>query len=625
MSSDPDSQRARAFDSLALFVLAWLWLSLRPEPPLHPDTSRDLAFARDLVDGAELHLHGAWASFAALAQGTAWIDLLAGCQRLGLGIVGVDRVLTTLLAGAVAAAHHGVAQLVSAAGPDPRDRLVARAGPLAGALALLASLPALCEMPILWQPLLLPVPVVFAHLSLWRLLDRGELLDALALGLLTALAFDVHVVAIVLFAGLAFAVPLAAKRPLLATSVSAAAGLGLLLLSSPEALDDNLGRALGHGWTTPGALLFAALGVAGLSLRSRFTRLDLRRRLELAVALEALAVASLVLASRLPSTPALAGRYLLPLAPGLALALALVLSRGGGTRARALVVLGLATLLLASATPSLRARETPEFPLRPVYSQPEFERLADELAAGGHTWTELVVRLQGPARYELLGGLAALIDPGDLPAPEVEAGLLVVALAPRSVEAVRAELPASTRVVALAQASVLLVETPARLDRAEPLVCTEAGECSSTRVAVNRRVDQAHPKAWIGGRSVSEWLRERSEGPVERVRWQFPVRPGPATLLILPPYDAPRCAWRVIEAEGFELGEPLPAAVIELPPDAAGTLSFARTVIDDDFECRSRLELPPAPIELDLAWTRLRSLLLSLLLDAQGGERVGSG
>src|SRR5690606_34176758 len=170
--------RVRAFDSLAVFVIAWLWLSLRVEPPLHPDTSRDLAFARDLVDGVELHLHGAWASLASLEQGTAWIDLLALCWRLGLGIDGTGRVLTTLLAIAVAAAHYGVAQLSSAAGPVAGSRLIARAGPFAGALVLLVSLPVCCGMPIVWQPLLLPVPVVFAHLALWRLLDRGELLDA---------------------------------------------------------------------------------------------------------------------------------------------------------------------------------------------------------------------------------------------------------------------------------------------------------------------------------------------------------------------------------------------------------------------------------------------------------------
>src|SRR5690554_2268947 len=166
---------SRAFDTLVVFALAWVWLSLRSETPLHPDSSRDLAFARDLVDGAELHLQGASASFASLEQGTAWIDLLALRSRLGIGLVGLDRVMTTLLAGSVAAAHLGIVRLLAAIGAGEEQRSIARLGALAGAIVLLASLPAVCEIPTLWQPLLLPVPIVLLHLALWRVLDRGEL------------------------------------------------------------------------------------------------------------------------------------------------------------------------------------------------------------------------------------------------------------------------------------------------------------------------------------------------------------------------------------------------------------------------------------------------------------------
>lgn len=607
MASSPDDPRVRAFDSLAVFVLAWLWLSLRGEPPLNPDSSRDLAFARDLVDGVELHLHGAWASFAALQQGTAWIDLLALCRRLGLGVVGIQRVITTLLAIAVAATHHGVAQQVSAAGPIVGSRLIARAGPIVGAMALLASLPATCEMPLWWQPLLLPVPVVFAHLALWRLLDRGELIDAVALAILCGLAFDVHVVAIVLLAVLAFAVPLAARRPGVATPAAAAAALGVLLLSSSSALSGNFGRARELGWLVPGAALVVALVVAGLLLRSRLARLSLRRRLELAVAIEALLVAAVVLAARHPSTPELAGRYLLPFGPGLVLAVALVISHGGGTRNRALIVGGLAAVLLATSTSSLRAIQQRSFPRVPAYSQRELETIAEAL--GDHTWAELVVRLQGPAHDVVLGGLSAWVDPGE-PPEQVDAGLLLVAFTPSVVDELRRELPESTRVVALADADALLIETPARLDRATVSVCSEDQTCEPVLLAVDRRVHQAHPKAWIAGRSASEWLRERSDGPVRWVSWRFAVRPGPAAVLALPPYHAPHCAWQVIASEGFELSG-LPATSIELPAEAEGSLTIARDLHEDDPDCAGeRLEFPPAPIELEPSWTRLRAALL---------------
>src|SRR5690606_2090678 len=95
-----------------------------------------------------------------------------------------------------------------------------------------------------------------------------------------------------------------------------------------------------------------------------------------------------------------------------------------------------------------------------------------------------------------------------------------------------------------------------------------------------------------------------------RVSWRFPVRTGPAVVLALPAYQAPHCAWRVVASEGFELAG-LPAAQVELPADAAGILTIARDVDEDDPACkRARLELPPAPIELDPSWTRLRAELM---------------
>lgn len=616
MSSERSEPRERApvsLEALFLFAFAWLWLSLRAESPLHDDSSRDFAFARDLADGVELHLRGASTSFAGLEQGALWIDLLALCRRLGLGILGVDRVLTTLLAGSVAAVHYGVAELVRAAGPAPSERLIARAGPLAGALAWLASLPVACQMPVLWQPLLLPVLVVLAHLALWRVLERGELLDALAAGILCALAFDVHVVAIVLLAALALVVPLGARRPGIATPASLAAALGLMWLSSSVALTDNLEQARAHGWVTPGLAMVGLLILAGLLLRSRFAALSLRRRLELAVAVEALLVAAVVLASWLPSTPALAGRYLLPFCPGLALAVALVIGRGGGTRTRALVVTGLAALLLVAATPSMQSRNPRSLPLLPEYTQREFEAIADAL--DGHTWNQLIGRLQGPDHDLVLSGLSAELDPGE-PISAADTGILLISVDPNAVEPLLTELPSATRIVAISNASALLIETPARLDRTAVSLCAEDGECTPVTLYIDRRVHQAYPAAWRFGRPASEWLGERSDGPVRWVSWRFPVRPGPAATLVLPPIYAPHCAWQIVASEGFELAA-LPTSAIELPPEVSGSLTIARVLDEDHLGCkRERLEFPPAPIELEPGWTRLRALLLA----DQGGS-----
>src|SRR5690606_7314510 len=94
----------------------------------------------------------------------------------------------------------------------------------------------------------------------------------------------------------------------------------------------------------------------------------------------------------------------------------------------------------------------------------------------------------------------------------------------------------------------------ARLDRAGVSICSDDGECVAVNLTVTRRVTQAHPKAWIGAEPVGHWLRERSEGPIRRVTWRLPIRPGPAKTLVLPAYREDRCAWQFVDVDGFEAG-----------------------------------------------------------------------
>lgn len=612
----------RALDSLAVFVFAVAWLSLRAEPPLHNDTSRDLAFARDLVDGAELHLHGAWASFGDLVQGTAWIDLLALCMRAGLGLLGIHHVLTLLLAAAVALMHFGVARLLLALEPTA-SHLTARGGPLASAMVLLALLPAACELPILWQPTLLPIAVVFVHLALWRLLDSGELLDGLALGLFCALALDIHVIAVLCSLLLLLATPLAAKRPLLTTCASVAVLFGYSSLTSYAALSSNYVAASEHGWVGPGVLIGAGVIGVGLLLRSRFAKLSLRARLELAVAFEAGLVLVVLLASLLPSTPEVTGRYLLPFAPALALLVALVIARLGASRRATMAVVGVAALLLLASFPRLRQHSRQHLPLLPSFAQRDIEQLAVHLNAAGHTWAELVMRLQGPERGPVLGGLTPWIDDGEPSEAMPERGLLLLAVAHEQVEALLDELPASTQTIALDDRTLLLIETAARLDRTAALACASAQDCKPVTVVVPRRVTKAYPKSWIGAQVLAGWLAEREQ---QRSMWRIPVRPGPAVTLMLPFAREPGCEWQILEAKGLELSQSSSSSssssLIELPADAEGELLLAREPADE--HCGGRSPLPPAPYELDPSWTRLRALLLDHV-PGYGGGSVGSG
>jgi hypothetical protein len=324
-----------------------------------------------------------------------------------------------------------------------------------------------------------------------------------------------------------------------------------------------------------------------------------------------LLIAVLVLASLPDSTPELAGRYLLPFVPGLGLAVALLVTRGGGSRSRSLII---AVLVAFGLIVSALSRMVPErrLPLHPSYSQRELEAIARELDERGHTWVDLVARLQGPAYYDVLGGLAATLEPSELPIAEVDAGLLLLAFEPEVATALLAELPASTEALELPGLTVLLIDTAARLDRARVAICPERGDCEPVNLGVTRRVTQAHPKAWIADEYVGGWLRDHEEEPLRSLSWRFPVRPGPATTLVLPPYNEGRCSWRVVAVDGFDVADiALPTATLELPAEASGSVVVSREVDEGNPSCRlDSIGFPPAPLELDPSWTRLRAALL---------------
>src|SRR5690606_37683839 len=104
-------------------------------------------------------------------------------------------------------------------------------------------------------------------------------------------------------------------------------------------------------------------------------------------------------------------------------------------------------------------------PLYPNYSQRELELLAREFDERGLTWVELVAGLSGPAHEELLGGLASRLEPGEPERVRSHLGLLVLALAPDDAAAVLGELPSSSEALELGDATVLLIDDDARLDR----------------------------------------------------------------------------------------------------------------------------------------------------------------
>jgi cytochrome bd-type quinol oxidase subunit 2 len=608
VAEPPTPSRRRI--ALALFVLAWVWLSLRPSAPLQEDTSRDLAFARDLVDGTTLHLHGAWASFAALQHGSGWIDFLAACQLAGLGIVGIERLLTTLLATSVALAYLGFTLTLPGPSAQSDPRVVERAS-LVGALVLLASLPFVCEMPILWPPTLLPVVVVVAHLSMWRLLRDGALVDALALAFACALAFDLQLVCGALALLGIVAVALASKRPWIATPLALALGLGTAALCSPAALSANLHILDERGWSLPALLVLCAAVVAGVLARRRFGSLAWEARLRVALGVELILLATILLAPRLlppDIAPTVTGRYVLPFVPAVALAAAFA---SGRTRAQRLaLVLVLALLLVLASFGTLRPKPERSLPIYPEWRLAEFAPVAEVIAERGHGWTELTVRLQGPSYETVLGYLSSVVEPGSPQPARADAGLLLLALDPDDARSLEDELPAArVQTVELDDLHALLIETPARTDRRGAQLCRDGQACEDVVLAVTRRTYQAQANAWVGVEPAAQWLRADGRGEPREIQWRIPVAAGDRAVLMLSSVLPERCAWFFVASEGFASSTALPSHILELPADARGSILISRRTEPDEHACREHGVLPPAIIETDPDWVRLRELL----------------
>ncbi|KIG15725.1 hypothetical protein DB30_05295 [Enhygromyxa salina] len=600
-----------------MFVITWLWLWLRPASPLQEDTSRDLAFARELVDGTQLHLHGAWASFAALHQGTTWIDFLALCQLTGLGISGIETVLTTLLAGTVAVAYLGFGHLLPRREEisPPNAALVGDLAPLIAAVVVLAALPMTCEMPLLWQPILLPVPIVLAHLCLWRLLRDGELIDALALAVLCAFALDVHVVSLAMVMLAVVAVPLASKRPWLATPAALALGLGTLALCSPAALSGNFGILREHGWLVPIGVTLGAAVLAGVLARRRFAALSWETKLRVALGGELSAMAIVIAASLHPSTPALTGRYLLPFVPAVGLALGFTASRAS-SRGSLLTSTALSLGLLLASWSWLRPDSARMLPIYPAWRVDEFEPVAKLLRERGLTWTELAGRLQGPSHAMVLSHLSSLVDPGSPEPAHAQTGLLLVALDADQAQQVLAELPEGSQadpqrvtMLELGQLRALLLETSARADRLGVELCRDGQDCTAVRVATDSRIHQAHPNTWVGRAPAQQWLTADGREPSEQLLWRFPIQPGPRAMLLLSSTLAQPCAWMFVATEGFEPSASLPSASLELDEDASGFVLVSRRLAADQMACGEHGLFPPSIIETAPEWVRLRELL----------------
>jgi hypothetical protein len=299
----------------------------------------------------------------------------------------------------------------------------------------------------------------------------------------------------------------------------------------------------------------------------------------------------------------LSGRYLLPFVPAVALAAALASSSTRSSRST-LLSLGLALVLVLASFGTLRPKPERTLPIYPEWRIAEFAPVAAVIAERGHTWTELAMRLQGPSYEPVLGYLSSVLEPGSAEPARADAGLLLLGVEPDDARTLADELPAArVASIELGDLQALLIETPARTDRRGAQLCRDGQACQDVVLAVTRRTYQAQANAWVGAEPAGYWLGEQRE-----IQWRIPVSAGAPEILMLTSVLPEHCAWFFVASEGFTSSTALPSHLLELPADAEGALLISRR-ISDEHACREHGVLPPAIIETDPTWIRLRELL----------------
>lgn len=347
---------------LLFWALAATVLGLLTDPlQIHGDAIRDLIDARDCAEFGWCRTAGPHASLGAM-QGSLWPQLLAALWTLtqhNLLLIQVFVVLIQGLAVAVLARQRGVA----------------------AGLLLLAALAPMPDRSILWQPSLLILPLTFAWLLSLQAARPQTWLSPLWL----AISCDLHLLSWVLLPILLLIQP--NRRALLQFLL---VFFATLLLLSPGSCALNFQWLHEHGLIVPLGLALILAVIA-----TNFAP-NLRQNAQLKLALLLLPWLTVVLfaAKQHRELPL---RYILPLLPGLCIAISLRLPR------LSLVSALLCLLFFATRPPHTH---NPLPPLRTLQAK------ADELANKRIGFSDIAVRLQTPNCRDVAHALGAFLPAG---------------------------------------------------------------------------------------------------------------------------------------------------------------------------------------------------------------------
>ncbi len=352
---------------LLFWLLATAMLCLASEPlQIHGDAIRDLIDARDCAEFGWCRTTGPHASLGAM-QGSLWPQMLAALWTLtqhNLLFIQGFVVLAQALAVGVLAQQRG----------------------LAAGLLLLAALAPMPDRSILWQPSLLILPLTFG----WLIFLRRPRPQAWILPIWLAIACDLHLLAWVLLPVLLLTLP--HRRALLQFLLLFA---GTLLLVSPGSCALNFQWLQEHRVLVPLGLLLLAANITANSA----DKLRQNKKLQLALLLAPWLGVVLFAAHQHAELPL---RYLLPVLPGLCIALAWRFPRVSSVSA-------LLLLMFFMTRPPHTHNPLP--PLRAVQAQ------AAELANKRIGFGAIALRVQATGCRDIAHALGAFL-PAEPPRPD---------------------------------------------------------------------------------------------------------------------------------------------------------------------------------------------------------------
>ncbi len=418
------SGRRRAGQALSVAIQTAAYLiAVGGEIPVFDDTTREMLFARD---GLAVGLfEGRSTTFGGFRHGELWLRFLAGTFAAGLGPLGLQVILTALVALSVAVFDRGVRKHF---GEDIGWASVAVFVPL----VIFAT-----AFPLAAAGCLSLLALVGATLALLEVVTTGSMLAACIVGASLPFAAEAHPVALLGVPVVVLTVVMSCRRPVSGLILTIASGAATALALSPHGWAHNVEALLGAPSRlvlVTGALVVALLVAA--RARHWWRGLDVdRRRFLLIVGIVGMVTAEVIVASTVARTQLLGHHYLLFAVPSFAILAALGLRRlcasshGGLGRALAIIILIVVLSVPLSISAAWRIGVATGVPSVPNYSFREVEILARHFWRRDYSFPDLQRHLRGPQSRELIGALAVFAPSADGPLERATADVRILAFA----------------------------------------------------------------------------------------------------------------------------------------------------------------------------------------------------